>query len=120
MDTKFWQTNIGKKLMHGIHDHSNGLCSLRTSISLMKLQKERGTFTLDELDERLNVMEQSLDRCKDSIDYIYESVKDEKMNDNKVDIQSVQDFCVKNHVHHPETEEPMISTRELFEFLIKE
>lgn len=81
MDSKFWQTEIGKKMMHGLHDHSSGLCSLRTSVSLMKLQKERGTFTLDELEDRIKSMEIALDKCKDSIDYIYESVKDYEMKD---------------------------------------
>lgn len=82
-DTKFWETDIGKKLMHGIHDHSSGLCSLRTSVSLMKLQKEKGTFTLDELDQRIKVMEMAMDKMRDSIDYIYESVKENEMNNLK-------------------------------------
>ena len=82
-EPKFWETDIGKRLMRGIHDHNNGLCSLRTSVSLMKLQKERGTFTLDDLEDRIKSMEIAMDRCKEGIDYIYKSVKDYEMNKQK-------------------------------------
>lgn len=117
MNTKFWQTPLGKKMMHGLHDHSSGLCSLRTTYSIFKLGRERDTLTMEDVDQSMKSMKLAMDKCKDSIDFIYESVKDDTMNGDKVSIKDIEDFISKNHVHDYDTEEPMISTKLLLEFL---
>ena len=73
--TSFWKTDIGKILSYGIHEHSNALCMLQTSCSLIKIGIEKGTLTNTELLEYIDKIKAKGKTCAESIDYIYEQIK---------------------------------------------
>lgn len=84
-ELKFWKTDIGKKMMHGLHDHSSGLCSIRTTISLLKLRMKKGEIEETEnMINSINSFDAAATKCRDSIDYIYESVKQHEMENEMI------------------------------------
>ena len=69
----FWNSENGKIISHGIHDHNSGLRYLRTYISILKIKIEKGeNIKLEDIEK----LEKGLKRCRDSMDYIYIKFKE--------------------------------------------
>lgn len=76
---KFWDTEEGKILMHGIHDHSHGLQYINSALSIIgRTLESEGELDVEELKKDLELIEKGRDKCKDSIDYIYKEIKELK------------------------------------------
>lgn len=79
---RFWDTEEGKILSHGIHEHSNGQSLIINSVSIMKRLIENGNIRIEGEDSNIEMFTKSLDliikgkeRNKEAIDYIYTKFK---------------------------------------------
>lgn len=95
---KFWNTDRGKILSYGIHEHNSGLGHISNSVSYIKNQIEQGTIKIVPNNENKRIAENDLknfnncldrilkgrEKCKDSMDYVYEEVKKIEKIDNEV------------------------------------
>lgn len=85
--SKFWKTKTGKILSYGLHEHSSGLGYISTGKSLMDKLIKNGSVTLSFKDKETEEMYthsfelvlKGKDKCKKSIDYIYENLKEKEM-----------------------------------------
>lgn len=80
MTPKFWTTDLGKILSHGIHDHNSGLGIIVNYTSMIKKNPEK-------IDEYLVNILTGKKKCEESIDYIYTKIREywEKNDfDNKI------------------------------------
>lgn len=76
---KFWDTEEGKILMHGIHDHSHGLQYINSALNvIMRTIEYEEELDVEQLKKDLELIERGRDRCKESIDYIYKELKELK------------------------------------------
>lgn len=81
----FYKTDEGKVLSHGMHDHCGATCYLSAILQVIEIKLNKGTFTLEDLPERIEKIKNAMDRQEKSIDYIYKYFKD-KYEENNNDI----------------------------------
>ncbi len=73
---KFYETERGKIIHHGIHEHNGGISILTGVLSLLKDSIEKGKqISKEDLDQYIEFLEKGKKRCTDAIDYIYNEIK---------------------------------------------
>lgn len=73
---RFRDTEEGKIIFHGLHEHGGATCNIGANILLLKRKIEKGELSNEELEERLESMSRSLKKAEESIDYIYTKFKE--------------------------------------------
>lgn len=72
----FIDTERGKVIFHGIHDHNGGMGIIGGTLSLIKNSLESGEDIPKEvLLQYVDMMSKGIKRSQDSIDYIYSEIK---------------------------------------------
>ncbi len=71
----FYQTQVGRILAHGIHEHNSGMGFIVSAVNLIKSEHESGTLTNEILEKYLDIIIKGKDKSTDGIDYIYEQLK---------------------------------------------
>jgi hypothetical protein len=73
---KFYETERGKIIHHGIHEHNGGISILTASLGILKDMIEKDhQISKDELIQYIGFLEKGKKRCTDAIDYIYNEIK---------------------------------------------
>jgi hydrogenase maturation factor HypE len=84
---KFWKTEEGKIIMHGIHEHAHGLQYINSALNIIKRTIESDEpIDLEELKKDLELIERGREKCKESIDYVYKKLKELKENNKESEI----------------------------------
>jgi hypothetical protein len=79
---KFWSTERGKIMAHGIHEHNGGLGLINGTTSLLEMYfKEDKKISKKEQARLIDCFKDSQKRCKESMDYVYNNIK--KLEDEK-------------------------------------
>lgn len=80
---RFWDTEEGKILAHGIHEHSRGMSYIINSVAIIKALMMNGSIKFEGDDDSLAQFNKYLELIlegkkvsKDSIDFIYTKFKD--------------------------------------------
>ena len=73
---KFYETERGKILHYGIHEHNSGISILTGVLVLLKDMTEKGQqISKEDLDKYMEILDKGKKRCTDAIDYIYQEIK---------------------------------------------
>ena len=78
MKESFWNTKTGKILSHGIHEHSSGISLIKANLNLLAKDfvRDEKCFSKEDHERMMKTCKNSLQKCKDSIDYIYTKLKE--------------------------------------------
>ncbi len=71
----FLNTQVGKVLAHGIHEHNSGMGFIISAVNLINLEHENGTLTTEMLEKYLDIIIKGKIKSTEGIDYIYEQLK---------------------------------------------
>jgi hypothetical protein len=72
----FWQHPTGKIMSHVVHDFNGAMCSVGSSISLIRKCLEWGDIDREEILMRLVRIEDALKRAEKAVDYGYEKIEE--------------------------------------------
>jgi len=73
---RFWDTEEGKIVSYGMHEHGGATCNIGANIQLLQMRLEKGNLSNEELKDRLEKMSNSLKKADDAVDYIYTKFKE--------------------------------------------
>lgn len=77
---KFYQTDLGKIMGKGIHDHNSGIGLIASYITFIEWNIEKGKIVINEGKEELlkdlEHIKNARTRCRDSVDYMYSKIKE--------------------------------------------
>jgi hypothetical protein len=72
----FYETERGKIIHYGIHEHNSGISILTASLEILKDKIEKNhQISKDDLIQYIGYLEKGKKRCTDAIDYIYQEIK---------------------------------------------
>lgn len=72
---KFWNSEEGKIISHTIHEHNSAIGLISGTVYYLRKIKDDGELLSDELEQRLDKIEEYLRRCKEAVDYAYKELK---------------------------------------------
>ena len=73
----FYETERGKIIHYGIHEHNGGISILTASLEILKDKIEKNhEISKDDLIQYIGYLEKGKKKCMDAIDYIYKEIKD--------------------------------------------
>lgn len=78
--TKFWDTEEGKILSHGIHEHSSGLGMIINELNYIELLTKKEKITKNDYEISFNRIKDGRNKCKEAMDYIYNKFKEKYEN----------------------------------------
>ena len=72
----FLNTESGRILYHGVHEHNSGITIIEGFLDILKYNTENDIqMSKEEILNYLSKIERGTKRCTDSIDYIYKEIK---------------------------------------------
>lgn len=81
-EIKFWQTQNGKIISHGIHEHNGGLGLIVNNLELLKRYLQEEPLNKENIEYCIHRINTGKEKCMEGIDYIY--TKFEEMYKNKL------------------------------------
>ena len=77
--TNFLLSETGQIIYKGIHDTSGAKTNIQYAIKLLKIEKENGTLTDELFVKYLDAILESVVKIEDSLDYVFEKLKEKEI-----------------------------------------